>query len=393
MSFSPGMPCVVAYILTGQSMTGILLLTESDVERALDIESAMCAVRDGFRQAALGLAQSPPWRDVRFGGSTQPHGAGPGITQAMAYLASEHVAILKHFYSFAGSPPVAILRLIDASSGRTLAVMQANHESLMRTGAAGGVAAQYLARESATCAGVLGTGRQAGKQIEFLLHVRPIREVHAFSVESAERREEFASRIEAATGVRVILARCAQDVVQNADILVTATPSTVPIVKATWLSEGLHITSMGADDAYKAELAADVYGKADKVIIDSKKALETGQCQAAFRRGIFNSEDEVTTLGEVIAGIKPGRQSDREITVFHSAGTSVQDAAIALTVYRAACSQGIGVEIHLGNEDSSQEASYKAWIGELAEAWFTAIPSGEQHAKSAQQLSEDGAHE
>jgi len=333
----------------------------------LDVESAIAAVREGFRQVALGGAQTPPWRDVRFAGTSQPHGAGPGITQAIAYLASERVAVVKHFYSFGGGS-VAILRLLDSSSGKTLAVMEANYESRMRTSAAGGVAAQYLARESAARAGVIGTGSQAGAQIESLLHVRAIREIHVFSLDPVERQEALAHRVEASIGIPVVLARCARDVVEKADVLITATPSTEPIVKADWISEGLHITSMGADDPYKVELAADVLGRADRIVIDSDKALETKQFRAAFREGVLPSDRPFPTIGEIVAGILPGRQNDREITVFHSAGTSVQDAAIALAVYRAACDRGIGAEIHLDRSGASSTAQLAAWLGEMMDA-------------------------
>jgi len=347
-----------------------LLFRESDVEEVLDIESAIDAVREGFRQAALGDAQSPPWRDVRFAGASQPHGAGPGITQAMAYLTSERVAIVKHFYSF-GGPPVAILRLIDTSRGKTLAVMEANYESRMRTGAAGAVAAQYLAKASATKAGVVGTGTQAAAQIEFLAHIRSIEEIRAFSLDPRERQEAFAHRVAATTGIPIVLTRRAEDVVKDVDVLITATPSTEPIVKADWIPEGLHITSMGADDPHKAELAPEVFGKADKVVIDSDKALKTKQFRAAFREGVLPAGRTFPTIGEVIAGTSPGREDDREITIFHSAGTSVQDAEIALAVYRAACERGIGTRICLDRDPSLTAARLAAWIGEIADAVLT----------------------
>ena len=370
-------------------MQGTLLLRESDVQKALSVESAISAVRDGFRQAGLGLAQSPPWRDVRFNGLAEPHGAGPGITQAMAYLASERVAILKHFYSFAESS-TAILRLIDASNGRTLAVMEANYESRMRTGAAGGVAAQCLARESATRAGILGTGTQARTQIEFLAQVRPIRKIYAFSVDSAERQQGFALHVEEATGIPVVLARRARDVVEKADILVTATPATEPIVRAEWISEGLHITSMGADDPHKAELAADVFAKANRIVIDSGKALETKQVRSAFREGILTADDTFATIGEIVAGIEPGRQDDLETTAFLSAGTSVQDAAIALVVYRAACERGLGTEVRLDNGRATRAAPHAPWREDMFDAWVAATLSEGETAQSRPPARGDG---
>jgi len=333
----------------------------------LDIKAAIDAVREGFRLAALGDAQSPPWRDVRFAGATQPHGAGPGMTQAMAFVASERIVVLKHFYSFR-TEAISILRLVDSSDGRTLAVMEANCESRMRTGAAGAVAAQYLARPSATRAGVIGTGIQAATQVEFLSHVRPIAEIRAFSLDTHERQELFVRQVTATTGIPVVLARRAQDVVKNVDVLITATPSTQPIVEAAWVSAGLHVTSVGADDPQKTELAPEVFGKADKVVIDSLKALETKQLRAAFDKGILTAHRMLPTIGEIILETLPGRENDQEITIFHSAGVTVQDAMIALSIYRAACDRGIGTSISIGSRNSQHGVSLDAWIGEIVEA-------------------------
>ncbi len=233
---------------------GALLLQEKDVMAVLDFDMAIDAVEEGFRQHGLGLAQSPPWRDVCFTGKNVPHGAGPGIVQAMAYLEKEKIVVVKHFYNF-GKSATSLLRLIDAKGGKTLAIMEANYESWMRTGAAGAVAAKYLARESSSKAGVIGTGSQARAQVEFLARVRPIRKLYAYSIDPLKKREEFARSIEEELGIDVELLETPKEAVECADVLITATRSTEPIVQGEWVTDGLHITSMGADDPLKVELA------------------------------------------------------------------------------------------------------------------------------------------
>lgn len=323
---------------------GALFLQEKDVRTVLDFDMAIDAVEEGFRQYGLGLVQSPPWREVCFAGKGVPHGAGPGIVQAMAYLEREKVAVIKHFYSFPESK-TSMLRLIDTEAGKTLAIMEANHESWMRTGAAGAVGAKYLARESSSKAGIIGTGNQARAQIYFLARVRPIKKLYAYSIDPPEKREEFAREIEREIEVEVVLVASAQEAVERADVLVTATLSTEPIVQGDWIKGGLHITSMGADDPLKVELAVSVLTKADKLVIDYEKALEAAQLRIPLDTGALKSDDIYGSIGEVVAGKKPGRENEREVTIFHSTGMTVQDAALALAIYKKACKQGVGFEV------------------------------------------------
>jgi alanine dehydrogenase len=323
---------------------GALFLRENDVMAVLDVETAIDAVEEGFRQYGLGLAQSPPWREVSFAGKDAPHGAGPGIIQALAYVEKEKVAVVKHFYSFKTSQR-SILRLIDGEAGKTLAVMEAGYESWMRTGAAGAVAAKYLARRSSSVAGIIGTGRQARAQIRFLAKVRPIKRVCAYSVDPMEKRLEFARTLEEDLKIKVDLMESAQEAVEKADLLVTVTPSTVPIVHGDWIRKGLHITSIGSDDPRKVELAPSVLVKADKLVIDYEKAMESAQLRIPLSKGLLKADQIYGTIGEVVAGKKPGREREEEITIFQSTGMTVQDAPLALAIYRKAKEKGVGCEL------------------------------------------------
>jgi alanine dehydrogenase len=323
---------------------GALFLQEKDVMAVLDFDMAIDAVEEGFRQYGLGLVQSPPWRDVCFAGKDVPHGAGPGIVQAMAYLEREKVAVIKHFYSFPESH-TSMLRLIDAEAGKTLAVMEANYESWMRTGAAGAVGAKYLARESSSVAGIVGTGNQARAQIRFLARVRPVKELYAYSVDPLAKREEFAQEIESELKIDVVLVASAQEAVEKADVLVTATRSTEPIVEGAWVKRGLHITSMGADDPQKVELAPSVFSEVNKLVIDYEKALETAQLRIPLETGALKPDDIYASIGEVVAGKKSGRESETEVTIFHSTGMTVQDISLALAIYKKAREKGIGSEL------------------------------------------------
>jgi ornithine cyclodeaminase/alanine dehydrogenase-like protein (mu-crystallin family) len=318
-----------------------LFLREEDVKAVLDFDMAIDAIEEGFRQYGLDLAQSPPWRDLSFAGKNVPHGAGPCIIQAMAYLEKDKIAVIKHFYYYA-QRQTSILKLLDIEAGKTLSVMEANYESWMRTGAAGAIGAKYLTRKSSKVMGIIGTGNQARSQVRFVSQVLPIEKLFAYSLDSKEKREAFAREIETEVKIEVVLTASAQAAVENSDILITATRSTQPIIEGAWIKKGLHITCMGADDPMKTELAPSALSKADKIIIDYEKALETAQLRIPLSRGQLKSNDIYGTIGEVVAGKKPGRESDTEVTIFHSTGMTVQDAAIALAIYRKACEKGVG---------------------------------------------------
>jgi len=301
-----------------------LFLQEKDVMAVLDFDAAIDAVEEGFRQYGMGLVQSPPWREVCFAGKGIPFGEAPGIIQAMGYLERDRVAVIKHFYRFPGSTRTATLRLIDAEAGKTLALMEANYESWMRTGAAGAVGAKYFARESCSRIGIIGTGKQARGQTRFLARVRPFIKLYAYSTSPLPKREEFAREMERELEVDVKLVASAQEAVENADVLVTATQSTKPIVEGDWIKRGLHITCMGADDPLKVELA-----------------------ESALSAGNLKADDIYGSIGEIVAGKKPGRENDDEITIFHSTGMTAQDVPLALAIYKKAREKGIGHELRV----------------------------------------------
>ena len=320
---------------------GPLFLREEDVKAVLDFDMAINAVEEGFRQYGLGCAQSPAWQDLDLSGENVPHGAGPCIGQAMAFLETEKIAVIKHVHYYA-HVLFANLKLIDVARGETLAVMEANFESWMRTGAAGAVGAKHLARKSSKAIGIIGTGNQARAQVHFASRVLPANRLFAYSLDSVEQRNAFALDIESELEIDVELTSSAQDAVENADVLITSTRSTQPIVRGEWIKNGLHITSMGADDPMKVELAPSALSRADKIIIDYEKALETAQLRIPLVNGQLRSSDIHGTIGEVVSGHKPGRESEEEVTIFHSTGMAIQDAPLALAIYRKAREKGIG---------------------------------------------------
>ena len=307
------------------------------------------AIEDGFRQHGLSLAQTKPRREVRIYGKHLPH-ADPRmvrIAQGIAFLEESNVAVLHHIFSFPGRSKSSfrvINHLIDGKDGSLLAIIDSVNLLGSRTGAAGAVGAKYLSRKNSSIAGIIGTGRQGRTQLRYLVEIRPIEVAYAYSL-AVNETEIFCTEMSTELGIDVMPSENIENVVKNVDILVTATPAMSPIVMEEWIPDGIHINIIGADDAPKIELEGAALKRADKLIIAADDCYKAGQMRIPIENQVINKNDIYSTIGEIVAGIKAGREGDDEITIFHSPGVTLQDAAAVYRVYLNAKKRGIGLEI------------------------------------------------
>lgn len=229
----------------------------------------------------------------------------------------------------AGLPASSGLILVfSAKTCRPVAILQDDHLiSDLRTAAAGAVAARELSNKDARKLGVLGAGEQAGRQIEALRLVRGIREITIWN-RNQDKAEKLADRLKLLdASLRVHVQETAQAVVEAADILVTATASREPLVKAEWLRPGMHITSVGADDATKCELDPACLLRADLVVVDSvQAAAQYGNIRRALETRA-HSVGQLVEMGKILAGQAAGRRCRDSITISTFVGLGVQDLA------------------------------------------------------------------
>jgi ornithine cyclodeaminase len=238
-----------------------------------------------------------------------------------------------------GMPSLSgMMTLISAETGRVEAVLLDNgYLTDVRTALAGAIAADRLAREDAKVAGIVGTGLQARLQLEALRLVRPIERVLIWGRDAA-KAEDLARRLEGELGLSVAAAPL-ERVVREADVVVTTTAAREPLLMAEWLHPGLHVTAMGSDAPGKQELAPEVMGRADRIVVDRRSQSERlGELRSALAAGTVSADRPIDELGEIVAGLKPGRRSADEITVCDLTGTGAQDTAIAVHATRAAVS-------------------------------------------------------
>jgi ornithine cyclodeaminase len=238
-----------------------------------------------------------------------------------------------------------MMLLISAETGRPLAVLLDNgYLTDVRTGIAGAIAAEHLARSEIKAVGVIGSGMQARFQMRGLKEVRDFQRLYVYGIVS-EEVEQYAEEMAAELGIDVVIEETPQDVVQQSDMVVTTTPSNDPYLKAEWLHPGLHITCMGSDAEHKQEVFPEVFKLADVVVCDRKsQAFRLGELHHAGEAGVITPE-KVIELGELTSGSKKGRQEDNQITICDLTGVGVQDTQIARLAYENAVNLGLGMTI------------------------------------------------
>jgi ectoine utilization protein EutC len=227
-----------------------------------------------------------------------------------------------------------LMMLFDASTGFPRALLLDNgFLTDIRTAAAGAIAADLLARQSIDVVGVLGSGVQARHQIRCLTEVRSFQKVVAWSPTRAHL-ERYCAEI-AGSGVEVVAADDPEQVCRAADVLITVTPSREALVRADWLREGAHVTAAGSDAPGKRELDPACLDRADLLVVDRfAQCSAFGELKHALDAGLLTRNDVHAELGAIVAGRKPGRTHDREITIADLTGVGFQDTAIASAAYQ-----------------------------------------------------------
>ncbi|MGE5468655.1 MAG: ornithine cyclodeaminase family protein [Ignavibacteria bacterium] len=313
-----------------------LYLTEKDVEAMLTMDMALAAVEAAHLAHAKGRAIDVPRQRTRI-----PTAA---LHVLQGALPDDGVFGYKA-YTTARAGARFLVHLFEAATGAPLAVIEADRLGMMRTGAAGGIAAKWLARQDAAEAGLFGAGWQAGSQIEALCRVRPIKRVKVFSRDEQKRRE-FCEAQSQRLGIEVVPVASAEQAVRDSDVVVTITSATTPLFLGDSLAPGTHVTAAGSNALIRREIDEKAVQRAARVCVDSRATAvrEAGDLLPALEKGRL-SEGQLVELGEVVAGMRPGRLSADEITLFESQGMAIQDLAVAKGLLAIARERGLGVEL------------------------------------------------
>ena len=326
---------------------GTLLLKRSDVASLLGIEECMAAVEQAFKLHAEGKTIPPGILGIHAQDGSFHIKAGM-LELARPYFVTKANANFPQNTKRFGLPLIqGIIVLCDGENGYPLAVMDSMEITIIRTGAATGVAAKYLARPDAKVATICGCGNQGRISLKAISSVRPLELVYAFDSDENQARR-FADELSVETGIEIKVVDDLVKAVGESDICVTCTPSKRYFINREYVSPGTFIAAVGADNEEKQELDPALMA-AGKVVVDLLEQCATiGDLHHAIEQGLVTLSDVHAELGDVIAGKKTGRAEDDEIIIFDSTGMALQDVAAATIVYERAISTGIGVLLNMG---------------------------------------------
>jgi ornithine cyclodeaminase len=325
-------------------MRDIFVLTERDLRGCVKLDrTAIEVVEQAFRALASGKVVMPPILSMDL---PEVHGEVDVKTAYIPGFAGFAIKVSPGFFNNPklGLPSLnGLMILFSAETGLVDALLLDNgYLTDVRTAAAGAVAAKHLAPRDIGTAGVLGTGVQARLQIIAAHQVRPFRKVLVWG-RDAEKAAACAKDIAAAIGVEAAQTGDAAALVRGSQLVVTTTPAREPILKAEWLHPGLHITAMGSDQAGKNEIDPAAITAASLFVCDRiSQSEKLGELRSARAAGFKPVPPE---LGEVVAGAKPGRRAESDITICDLTGTGAQDTAIATHALEVARKAGTGAVI------------------------------------------------
>jgi alanine dehydrogenase len=323
----------------------MLILSATDVRRALPMPAAIQTQRKAFAALAGGSVDLP-LRTPLF----TP--AEDAVTLFMPARVADDlgVKIVSVFprNPARGLPTVhGMVILVDGSTGRPAALMDAGSLTALRTGAASGLATDLLANPDARTAAIIGTGAQAATQLLSVCSVRPLERAWVFS-RTPEHIASFIARMQPEVPAKLLPAASAAEAVREADVVCTATTSPTPVFDGRDLKPGAHVNGVGSYTAQMQEVDAETVRRAGRVFVDSRESAlaEAGDVVIALRQSVVR-ETDLVELGSVIAGQQPGRTAPEAITFFKSVGIAVQDMTAAGEVLRRAREMSLGTEIDL----------------------------------------------
>lgn len=326
----------------------VRILREGDVRAALDMASCIDAVDRAFAAYSTGRAELPSVIHLDV-----PEAKGEIHVKAGHLHGARYYAV-KAASGFSGTDPAAIDGMIvvfDARDGSPAAfLLDHGYVTDLRTGAAGGVAARYLAPERVETVAVIGTGLQARYQLDALAIERPgfasVRVWGRSREHATHCVDDLLARPGLPQGCRFGVAETVAAAVEGADVVITCTASRAPLVRAEWLMPGALVTALGSDGAGKQELDVDVFARADVVVVDSRdQCARIGELQHALDAELVRSPDDVLELGEICAGTEPGRTAAEQTIVCDLTGVGVQDVAAANAVMDRAGDAGEVIEL------------------------------------------------
>lgn len=323
-------------------MPSTLLLTQTEIETLLDDDELFEQLKVGF--AALAKS-GPELRGRRFPVLLKSADTdAAGMVLAPGLIPGIPAYTVKVNSKFPAQPPAikGLVIMHSLQDGAILALMDSGYLTAKRTAAAGAVGADALARSDSETVSVIGCGIQGYAQLKWMLKIRPIKTVYVYDNVAAQA-QSFVEQAGSEFGVLVEICESAKQAAGKGDIVVTATWAREPFLFRDDVRPGTHITTLGPDGPGEAEIAADLLKAAVFFADDADLQVEMGAIGGAG----LGADAISATIGEVIAGMKTGRRSDDDITIYGMVGLPFEDLAAGWLVYNKALKCGVGKQVDL----------------------------------------------
>ena len=321
----------------------VLFLNSQDVQNLLSLDQCIGAVEEAFQMHGKRKAASQAVI------SMHTHGGGFHVKAGLLELDDSYFAakINGNFTDNCaiGLPTIqGIVVLCNATNGTPLAILDSREITSIRTAAATAVAAKYLVRNDARVVTVCGCGVQGRVQLRGLSRVCRFEKVFAYDKDFAQA-SRFASELTTSLAIEVIAVTQLSPAVRQSDVCVTCTTSRKPVLLSEDVAPGTFIAAVGADNPGKQELDPWLFLKSKIVCDVMEQCAEMGDLYHALDKAVVCKSDVHAELGEIVAGLKTGRESSTEVIVFDSTGMALQDVAAAACLYTQAKQRGAGVEL------------------------------------------------
>lgn len=325
-------------------MSEFIVLSEQDVQQVLDAKTCNDLVETAFRLQGQGRAGNLPSVSHRT-----PDGR---CNIKVGFLEEPRCEGIKIIRTFPGNTDRGLPRqrceilVIDMNTGELKGVVAGVHITRIRTGSAGAVGARFLARPDARRVAVIGAGVQGEAQLEALAADRPLGNVKVWS-RTAHRRQAYAVAMGQRLGLEIEPCASIETAVRDAEIIITATWAYEVLVSEQWIRPGTYIGAIGADGPAMQELDPALLNRAKVVVDDLDQCVKIGEINVPVSKGLYRVEQLHGTIAEICAGAKPGRENEREVTIFDSTGIGLQDVIAAEYVYRRGLELGLGRRVSM----------------------------------------------
>jgi ornithine cyclodeaminase/alanine dehydrogenase-like protein (mu-crystallin family) len=325
---------------------GILYLSNDDVKKVLDLGRAIEITAQALRDHSEGRVIWSTPEDFAIKPEQGWQSWVTGCALATAPVAGFRIRSIK---AAGGSrdvsrPPLGprrILILSDLEGGEIVAFMDEDWCHAVRTAAAATVAMRLLARKGATTMAMLGAGDTARAAVPVMAQAFDLKEIRVTS-RTPESRQNYAKEVGAEFGLNIKPVESTEEALKGADVVISATTTSTPFVKESWLGPGITVYSIGKHQ----EVESSVYKKADKFVVDSwLHCKNKSDMQRLLKENYLTEKDLYAELPELLSGKKPGRQSDQERVFIRAIGLVNQDIAMANHIYRSALERGIGTRL------------------------------------------------